>query len=268
MLALTMYPLPYLLKPVLPHHSCVGELVIRRRSREEFRLAMSGRRRHRRRDDNEHYERLGGDNITKNQFASKVFSFDNGAEIWVAAEKDFEPKFLRSFHPTGQVFTCKDRRQGFVDDACADAGWPAPIVFNVGYQKHRVRDFTKFFLSIKDLVEKGSPVILHCRSGVHRAALSCCLVLMYGLAIPFDSAVKILRERRFILIEEILEPTDGRERHADYVYKWERHALAQQEHYKFQICSPMPRIKLVANTPMGTPSTPQRASVVIVSSFT
>ena len=93
---------------------------------------MSGRRHHRRRrDDNEHYERLGGDNITRNAYASKVFAFDNGAELWVAAEKDFIPTFLRSFHPTGQVFTCKDRRQGFVDDACAEAEFVAMVVGNL-----------------------------------------------------------------------------------------------------------------------------------------
>ena len=48
--------------------------------------------------------------------------------------------------------------------------------------------FYDVHVSIKAALDEGSHVIIHCRRGIHRAALATVLFLMYGNQISFEES--------------------------------------------------------------------------------
>ena len=57
---------------------------------------------------------------------------------------------------------------------------------------------------IKSALDDGKVVLLHCRAGVHRAALCFCEVMMFLIGITFAQAQSILQDRRYIELEKII----------------------------------------------------------------
>ena len=73
-----------------------------------------------------------------------------------------DTQFLRTFHPDGQVFTCKNGLVDHVVKACREAGWPLPILYNAGYAGSRDggssdERFDDVVMQIKDTVETEKP---------------------------------------------------------------------------------------------------------------
>ena len=84
---------------------------------------------------------------------------------------------------------------------------------------------------VKNAVDSGRDVILHCHAGVHRAAITTVLVLMFGLGCTLQEGREMLEAVRSIRWEEAVNATrreDGTytEDHMQYLPDWEKRALS------------------------------------------
>ena len=70
--------------------------------------------------------------------------------------------------------------------------------------------------AVTEAINGERDVIVHCLAGVHRSALVACLILIYGLAITYEEALrKVTGARPFVRLDEIVQPgeyPDGRPR--------------------------------------------------------
>lgn len=150
------------------------------------------------------------------------------ASLWICAEGDITEDFLNSFTTPPLIVTCKDERCPEVEAACRGTDTPAPKLFNIGYHRKREETFFNDILpSVKEALDNGRDAVIHCRAGVHRAALSYCFVTMHIQGCSFDKARQSLELIRAVKIDEILRPTCRRngtwtEDHMQYVHTWER----------------------------------------------
>ncbi len=147
----------------------------------------------------------------------------------MCGERDITLEFLDSVN-NPMVVTCKNYRVDFVDDLCAQAGLEAPIHYNCGYYKNREGAFLSMAGDAITHLNDGYDVVLHCRSGVHRAALTAAELFMFGLKIPFARARKLVERSREVRINEIVHGSqreDGSwtENHMDYIPRWEAKAM-------------------------------------------
>ena len=73
----------------------------------------------------------------QNRGPSLIYRAPNGGELYVAGERDLweehGAEFLRSLHPKGQVFTCKNETPPEIHDACNRVCWPKPLQFAIAY---------------------------------------------------------------------------------------------------------------------------------------
>ena len=128
------------------------------------------------------------------------------------------------------MVTCKNYLVNSVNRACADAGLEQPTLFNIGFNDNRKGRFFGIMGDIRDTLDQGEDVVVHCHAGVHRAAQTTCCVLMYGLGISYPAARRMLEEVRYVDLEGVLKATkrdDGSytEAHELYVPEWEQEAL-------------------------------------------
>ena len=149
----------------------------------------SGDRRHDRRrgtrDDrgraeNAHYERLGREHrASRRQPPSPIHV--GRADIWCCGQDDVTESFLNSFIVMPLVVTCKNKRVPEVEVVCRRVLGEPPYLFNVGHRPERNANFMWLLDEVKSAVDAGRDVIFHCRAGVHRAAITTVLMLMFGL---------------------------------------------------------------------------------------
>ena len=154
------------------------------------------------------------------------------AYLWLCAEDDISEEFLKnSFVVPPLIVTCKDEPCPHVEAACHNTGTPMPKLFNIGYYHNREYTFFNDILpSVKEALENGRDVVLHCRAGVHRAALTYCCVTMHLKGCSFDEARQGLEHIRAVKIDEIVHPCRRRdgtwtEDHMHYVNVWEQAIL-------------------------------------------
>ena len=88
--------------------------------------------------------------------------------VWLCGEDDIDDAFLGTFAVPPLVITCKDRFVDHVVKACIKKGCEN-ILFNVGFHQARMDHFFDVHVSIKEALDEGKTVILHCRRGIHRA---------------------------------------------------------------------------------------------------
>ena len=69
---------------------------------------------------------------------------------------------------------------------------PEPYFYNIGYYPDRDFYFDSVMRLIKECIDSGMDVFVHCHGGRHRAALMFCLVVMLGLTISFALAREVL----------------------------------------------------------------------------
>ena len=85
-----------------------------------------------------------------NRGPTSIYSAPNGAELYVAGDMDLWEEhgagFLRTLHPKGQVFTCKNETPPEIRDACARAGWPKSLQIIIGYGRGRADRFDEYFI--------------------------------------------------------------------------------------------------------------------------
>ena len=127
------------------------------------------------------------------------------ASLWICAGRDITEKILNYFTTRPLVVTCKDERCPEVEAACRGTDTPAPKLFNIGYHHKREETFFDDILpSAKEALDNGRHVIMHCHAGVHRAALTYCIVTMHIRGCSFDQARQSLEQIRVVKINKIL----------------------------------------------------------------
>ena len=146
------------------------------------------------------------------------------ASLWICAEGDITEDFLNSFTIPPLIVICKDERCPEVEAACRGTDTPAPKLFNIGYHRKREETFFNDILpSVKEALDNGRDAVIHCRAGVHRAALSYCFVTMHIQGCSFDKSSQSLELIRAVKIDEILRPSCRRngtwtEDHMQYLH--------------------------------------------------
>ena len=180
--------------------------------------------------DNLVFEARGNDEWRRNRQGPSQIKVGKGY-IWVCGEDDVTADFLRSLWGDDDaagplVVTCKDRRVPSVNRACQDVLGSDPLFFNIGFAPDRERRFTEVYGAVKGALDRASHVILHCRAGVHRAALAATLVLMFARGESFAAAKACLENVRRVKLQQIIEPQQNKygrvtEDHRPYIKEWE-----------------------------------------------
>ena len=156
------------------------------------------------------FEAKGNDEWRHNRQRPSQIKVGKGY-IWVCGEDDVTADFLRSLwrddDATGPlVVTCKDARVPSVNRACQDVLGSDPLFFNIGFAPDREGRFTKVYGAIQGALDTARHVILHCRAGVHRAALAATFVLMLARGESFAAARACLENVRRVKLKQIIEP--------------------------------------------------------------
>ena len=150
--------------------------------------------------------------------------------LWLCGEDDVTTEFLSSLHPATLIVTCKDHRVFSVDRAAEQNKLQKPMWLNLTYHKTQWSEFFGVLDRVVEVINSNSAVVVHDRTGCHRAALLTALILMFGNRIPFDECKEIVIAQRPVRIDEIQHShrrTDGSwsEDHERWIRKFERLAL-------------------------------------------
>ena len=159
----------------------------------------------------------------------------------------------------GLVISCLKDVPSNVWWACDKTGWRSEA-FHVGYHPARNQQFQSLLLLGKKYLDKGAPVVFHCLAGVHRAALSWCLFLMFYLGVKFNSARTILENLRQVDIGGIVNENrmrwSDKEDHMLYIPDWENDAY---QHVKYRVQAPTRAVACMA-PPAGPPTSTSASS--------
>ena len=154
------------------------------------------------------------------------------ADLWIGGEDDIDFEFLASFGRAPLVVNCKDRRVLHVDAACSRCGYTEPILLNIGWGSGRECRFFTTMQEARNYLEQGRDVVVFCRAGVHRAALTVCCMLMMYFPMTFEDARRRLEEIRPIVdLDAIIRPNwDVKRRrytedHRQYIEVWQTKAM-------------------------------------------
>ena len=153
-----------------------------------------------------------------------------GGVIWLCGENDVDDKFLKRFLHPPLVVTCKPQMVDHIVEACDRRGCGSPILFNIGFYEARMNDFFDVHACIKEALDIGIAVIIHCRSGIHRAALATVLFLMFGYGISFKESRRWVESKRDVELDKIIRPRWDQVRnkytedHRLYIEDWSQHA--------------------------------------------
>ena len=154
------------------------------------------------------------------------------ADLWIGGEDDLDFDFLTSFRHAPLIVNCKDQRVLQVDAVCSRCGYTEPILLNIGWSSGRERRFFMMLQEARNYLEQGRDVVVFCRAGVHRAALTVCCMLMMYFPMTFEDARRRLEEiRPMVDLDAIIRPNwDGKRRrytedHRQYIEIWQRNAL-------------------------------------------
>ena len=174
------------------------------------------------------------------------------ASLWISGEAHITYEFLNTFDIKPLVITCKNGRVASVDAACRSLNMSLPFLYNFGHWKIRFRDWPQVMVMVKQAIDQGQDVILHCAAGRHRAATTGTLVLMWGCGITFEEARQIVEaKRRSVEIGKVVDERRGEM--LRWIQQWQdsatsmdgtdRAAMQDQMAYRFNEpqCVPRPR---------------------------
>jgi len=174
-------------------------------------------------DENRHFENLGDQSVSRRrQGPSFVIKSVAGGSCWLAAEADLTVDFLGQTR-RAQVVTCKPYPVESVVRAAQLSGLPVPILWNIGHQGFRNRQFYHVLDCVKTCLNEGNDVIIHCKAGVHRAAAATSIMIMYLAGCTFEQARETVEARRYVEIDDFLY--GSAEDKMQWLGEWEREAL-------------------------------------------
>ncbi len=123
-------------------------------------------------------------------------------------------------------------------------------MYSVGFNTARDAELVTLLDIVKEALDGGRAVILHCRAGVHRAELTFCICWMYLKGTSLAEARATLESVRRVKLDESILPTwrqngSSTEYHRSYFGAWE--AKTMRDDY-FRVLPPMPLVRLAPRT--------------------
>ena len=165
------------------------------------------------------------------------------ARMWICGQNDVIKQDFTRLSRHAIIVNCKNVRVPEIDQVCQQH---APAItalapMNIGYAPHRWERFERALLRSIDALNLGGDVIIHCHSGVHRAALVFALNLMFLQAdTSFEDACKQLKEiRPQVDLDRIINPeerVDGNitENMKLWIWQWEKWSRKKQYYCQIQ----------------------------------
>ena len=196
-------------------------------------------------DDNEHWEKAGPRVTLLAEESCPAIAGNHvaigRARMWILGQDEVINAVLKGLSEHTIIVNCKDERVPEIDQVCQSA--PAITVLkpvNIGYAPDRWGRFEHALQMSIRAVNLGGDVVIHCRSGVHRAALVFALYLMFLKAdTSFEDACKQLQKiRPRVDLHGIIHPRLKRNNHLTedkmpWIREWE--GWSKKEQYYRQI---------------------------------
>ena len=165
------------------------------------------------------------------------------ARMWILGQEEVIKAVVTGLSEHAIIVNCKDVRVPGIDQVCQQRA-PAITVLdpmNIGYAPDRWWRFEHALQMSIRAVNLGGDVVIHCRSGVHRAALVFALNLMFLKAgTSFKDACQQLQNiRPQVDLHGIINPQVKRNNHLTedknpWIREWERWSKKQQYYRQIQ----------------------------------
>ena len=163
------------------------------------------------------------------------------ARMWISGQEDVINADLTLLSDHAIIVNCKDVRVPEIDQIYRAAAITVLAPMNIGYAPGRWQRFESALKECIRAVNLGGDVFIHCRSGIHRAALVFALNLMFLQAdTSFEDACKQLQEiRPEVKLRDIINPErkrDGRftEDMNPWIKDWEKRSRTEQWYHQIQ----------------------------------
>ena len=163
------------------------------------------------------------------------------ARMWISGQEEVINGDLTLLSDHAIIVNCKDVRVPEIDQVCRAAAITVLDPMNIGYAPGRWQRFEYALKECIRAVNLGGDVFIHCKSGVHRAALVFALNLMFLQAdTSFEDACKQLQEiRPQVKLRDIINPQrkrDGRftEDMNPWIKDWEKRSRTEQWYHQIQ----------------------------------
>ena len=159
------------------------------------------------------------------------------ARMWILGQQDIIDADLSELSEHTIIVNCKNERVPAIDQVCQRRAAAITVLdpMNIGYAPGRWQRFEHALQMSIRAVNLGGDVVVHCKSGVHRAALAFALNLMFLQAdTSFEDACKQLQEiRPQVDLPSIINPQprhDGRfsEDMNPWIRDCEKHSTKEQ----------------------------------------
>ena len=163
------------------------------------------------------------------------------ARMWISGQEEVINGDLTLLSDHAIIVNCKDVRVPEIDQVCRAAAITVLNPMNIGYAPGRWQRFEYALKECIRAVNLGGDVFIHCKSGVHRAALVFALNLMFLQAdTSFEDACKQLQEiRPQVKLRDIINPQRKRDARFTedmnpWIKDWEKRSRTEQWYHQIQ----------------------------------
>ena len=163
------------------------------------------------------------------------------ARMWISGQEEVINGDLTLLSDHAIIVNCKDVRVPEIDQVCRAAAITVLAPMNIGYAPGRWQRFEYALKECIRAVNLGGDVFIHCKSGVHRAALVFALNLMFLQAdTSFEDACKQLQEiRPQVKLRDIINPQRKRDARFTedmnpWIKDWEKRSRTEQWYHQIQ----------------------------------
>lgn len=163
------------------------------------------------------------------------------ARMWISGQEEVINGDLTLLSDHAIIVNCKDVRVPEIDQVCRAAAITVLDPMNIGYAPGRWQRFEYALKECIRAVNLGGDVFIHCKSGVHRAALVFALNLMFLQAdTSFEDACKQLQEiRPQVKLRDIINPQRKRDARFTedmnpWIKDWEKRSRTEQWYHQIQ----------------------------------
>ena len=163
------------------------------------------------------------------------------ARMWISGQEEVINGDLTLLSDHAIIVNCKDVRVPEIDQVCRAAAITVLDPMNIGYAPGRWQRFEYALKECIRAVNLGGDVFIHCKSGIHRAALVFALNLMFLQAdTSFEDACKQLQEiRPQVKLRDIINPQRKRDARFTedmnpWIKDWEKRSRTEQWYHQIQ----------------------------------
>ena len=129
------------------------------------------------------------------------------ADLWICAQRDVTSHFLEGLKEP-MVITCMDKSNSEIKGICDEHGYEY-VWFNPGFHKTFTGGMDNLLYMVKEHLDRGFDVVVHCRAGLHRAATVVTILNAHFRSISFMRSLEELREIREVEVEDFIARHPG-----------------------------------------------------------